>query len=113
GGELVVVKDGRNIWEVFRDDKFLGNSRLANCSKFLKQKPCRDWLEANCPDGSAYVYVGIDWTETHRLPAIEKAYLPYIAKAPLTEPPFLDKEDMIRWAENEGLTPPRAYALGF
>lgn len=45
GGKLVVVKDGRNIWEVFRDDRFLGNSRLANCSKFLKQKPCRDWLE--------------------------------------------------------------------
>lgn len=31
----------------------------------------------------------------------------------MTEPPFLNKEDMIRWAENEGLTPPRAYALGF
>lgn len=112
GGQLVRVADGRNIWEVFRDDRFLGNSRLANCSKFLKQKPCRDWLEENCPNGSAYVYVGIDWTETHRLPAIEKAYLPYIAKAPLTEPPWINKEDMIRWCENEGLAPPRAYALG-
>ncbi len=113
GGELVVVKDGRNIWEVFKDDRFLGNARLANCSKFLKQRPCREWLEANCPDGQAVVYVGIDWSETHRLPAIEKAYLPYVAKAPLTEPPFIDKAGMIEWAEREGLKPPRLYAQGF
>src|SRR4051794_34291502 len=48
GGELVVVSDGRTIWDVFKDDRFLGNTRLANCSKFLKQKPARDWLDANC-----------------------------------------------------------------
>ena len=23
--------EGRTIWEVFHDDRFLGNSRLANC----------------------------------------------------------------------------------
>jgi hypothetical protein len=113
GGQLVRVADGRNIWEVFRDDRFLGNTRLANCSKFLKQIPCRNWLDENCPDGSAVVYVGIDWSETHRLPAVEKAYLPYVAKAPLTDPPFLDKEQMIKWAESEGLDPPRLYEKGF
>ncbi|AKU45478.1 phosphoadenosine phosphosulfate reductase [Mycobacterium phage Nhonho] len=113
GGELVIVRDGRNIWEVFRDDRFLGNARLANCSKFLKQRPSRAWLEEHCPGGSAHVYVGIDWTETHRLPAIQAAYLPYIAHAPLTEPPFLDKQEMIAWAESEGLKPPRLYAAGY
>lgn len=113
GAELVVVSDGRNIWEVFKDDRFLGNSRLANCSKFLKQRPSRAWLEANRSPDDTVVYVGIDWTETHRLPAIEKAYLPYTAKAPLTDPPYLDKEQMIEWAVKEGLEPPRLYARGF
>lgn len=113
GGELVFVEDGRDIWEVFKDDRFLGNSRLANCSKYLKQIPCRKWLDANCDPADTVVYVGIDWTETHRLPAIERAYLPYTAKAPLTEQPYINKEDMLRSAENEGLTPPRLYAEGF
>ncbi len=113
GGELVTVSDGRDIWEVFKDDRFLGNSRLANCSKFLKQKPSREWLERNCHPADTVVYIGIDWTETHRLPAIEKAYVPYVALAPLTEPPYLDKAAMIEWAESEGLTPPRAYAQGY
>lgn len=114
GAEYVRVADGRNIWEVFKDKRFLGNSRQANCSHVLKQIPCRKWLEDNCPDPDKTIcYVGIDWTESHRLPKIESAYLPYVAKAPLCDPPYLDKRDMIKWAESEGLKPPRLYAQGF
>lgn len=113
GGTLVKLVEGRSIWEVFKDDRFLGNSRLANCSKFLKQRPCREWLEANCDPETTTVYVGIDWTETHRIPAIEKAYLPYVAKAPLCEPPYLDKQQMIDACKAEGIEPPRLYRAGF
>ncbi|HEY7821247.1 MAG TPA: hypothetical protein VIG24_00340, partial [Acidimicrobiia bacterium] len=35
GGELVLLSDGRDIWEVFKEKRFLGNSRLANCSHEL------------------------------------------------------------------------------
>ncbi|OBJ24629.1 hypothetical protein [Mycobacterium sp. 1245801.1] len=112
GARLVTVRDGRSIWQVFHDNRFLGNARLANCSKFLKQIPCREWLDTNC-DHDTTVYVGIDWTETHRLPAIRNAYLPYRAEAPLTDPPYLDKADMIAAAKAEGLQPPRLYAAGY
>lgn len=111
--ELVIVADGRDIWQVFKDRKFLGNSRQANCSTELKQKPARKWLNENCPPETTTVYVGIDWSEVHRLAAIERHYLPYVAKAPLTEPPFLDKKQMIEWARSEGLKTPRLYDLGF
>lgn len=113
GAELVIVKDGRNIWQVFEDRKFLGNSRLAHCSFELKQKPARQWLEINCSPETTIVYLGIDWSETHRLPAIQRNYLPYIAQAPLTESPFIDKQEMIDWAKSEGLKTPRLYDLGF
>ena len=113
GAELITVSDGRNIWEVFKDKKFLGNSRLASCSHELKQKPARDWLEENCLPDETSVYVGIDWGEIHRLPAIVRNYLPYKAFAPLTEPPFMDKQEMIDWAVRENLKPPRLYAMGF
>lgn len=113
GAALVIVSDGRNIWEVFRDDRFLGNTRLANCSKFLKQIPCRKWLDDNCDPADTIVHVGIDWSETHRIPAIEKGYLPYVAKAPMTEAPFLDKDDVLAWCRAEGLEPPRMYADGY
>jgi len=113
GAELVIVKDGRNIWEVFKDKRFLGNSRLASCSHELKQKPARAWLEEHTKPESSIVYVGIDWSESHRVASIERNYLPWIAKAPMTEAPYLTKAQMIKWAESEGLKPPRLYSLGF
>jgi len=113
GGELVWLVEGRDIWQVFKDNRFLGNSRLANCSKFLKQQPCREWLDANCDPADTTVYVGIDWTESHRLPAIVNAYLPYKAEAPLTEAPYLDKDDVRAACEAEGITIPRLYKAGF
>jgi 3'-phosphoadenosine 5'-phosphosulfate sulfotransferase (PAPS reductase)/FAD synthetase len=113
GGELVAVKDGRDIWQVFKDDRFLGNSRLANCSKLLKQKPCREWLEANTDPANTTVYVGIDWTETHRMSAIVKGYLPWAAEAPLTEAPYLTRDQVTAACEAEGIEIPRLYKAGF
>ena len=113
GGTYVYLNEGRDIWQVFKDKRFLGNSRLANCSHLLKQKPARSWLDENCNPQETIVYVGIDWTETHRLPAIVKNYLPYQAEAPLTKPPYLEKDDLIAWAKREGITTPRLYDLGF
>lgn len=111
--ELVTLREGRSVWEVFHDDRFLGNSRLANCSKFLKQRPCRAWLDTNCDPENTCVYVGIDWSEIHRLPAIQKAYLPYHAQAPMCDPPYLDKEQMIAACKADGIDPPRMYAAHY
>ena len=113
GGQLVKVADGRTPFEVFHDDHFLGNSRLANCSKYLKQQPCRDWLEANADPDTTDLYVGIDWTEIHRLPAIVNGWKPYRVHSPLTEPPLHAKGQMVDDARAVGLEPPAAYADGF
>lgn len=111
---LHVVADGRDIWQVFHDDRFLGNSRLANCSKFLKQKPCRDWLDANHPDpASTTVHVGIDWSEESRLPNIRKGWDPYPVEALLLDPPLIDKEQMLSEMVEDGLRLPELYKRGF
>lgn len=113
GAELVTVIDGRNIWEVFRDRKFLGNSRLAPCSHELKQKPAKKWIHENCDPESTMIYVGIDWTETHRMGAVRAGYAPWMVDAPLMRDPKLSKEQMIEEARAIGLEPPRLYAYGF
>lgn len=113
GGRLVWLNEGRDIWQVFKDDRFLGNTRLANCSKFLKQQPCRDWLDAHCDPDTTTVYVGIGWSESHRLPAIRKAYVPYAVEAPMTEKPYLDKSAMQLECLRQGIAIPRLYAAGY
>src|SRR5689334_1338058 len=52
--------DGRTPFEVYWDVHFLGNSRLAPCSKILKQRPARRWLQEHADPAATTVYVGID-----------------------------------------------------
>jgi hypothetical protein len=113
GCEYVRVADGRDIWQVFRDKRFLGNSRLANCSHTLKQIPAKKWLKENTTSESHSIVIGIDWTEMHRVQAIEKAYKPYNVLFPMCEKPYLSKNQMIDWAKSLGVEPPRLYSLGF
>lgn len=113
GVPVTRVADGRTPWEVFRDKRIIGNTKIAPCSHLLKQKPCRDWLDANARPADTIVYVGIDWTETHRLPAIIAGHAPYPVEAPLAEPPYTDKETWFAIAAVRGLRAPSLYEKGF
>ncbi|GAA4470913.1 hypothetical protein [Phytohabitans houttuyneae] len=78
----------------------------------LKQKPCRAWLTANADPADTIVYVGIDPSETRRIPAIEHGWAPWTVRFPLCDPPLLSKQDMLDLARAHGLRPPRLYELG-
>jgi hypothetical protein len=113
GGRLVVVVDGRTPFEVFHDRRFLGNARQANCSEELKIKPCRAWLDANCDPALTTLYVGIDWSEQHRIPANRLGWRPYRIEFPMVDAPYVDKRGMLKLLDAEGITRPVAYAEGF
>lgn len=103
GGELVWIADGRTVWEVFEDEGMMGSTRADLCSRILKREQSRGWIEANCAPGESIVYVGIDWSEAHRFRRMQRAWEPYRVEAPLTDPPYLTKREMIAWAEAEGI----------
>lgn len=113
GAEYVRIADGRTPFEVYRDVRFLGNSRLAPCSHELKQKTARKWIEANFKPEECVLYLGIDWTEMHRTTAPVKNWAPYTVKFPMCEEPFVDKEDMLAELEATGIKRPRLYEMGF
>ncbi|MFF4821218.1 hypothetical protein ACFY2K_42320 [Kitasatospora sp. NPDC001309] len=115
GIPLTTVTDPqqRDPWQVFEDKSWLGNTRIAQCSHALKQDPCRTWLAANTDPADTVLYVGIDWTETHRLPAITNGWAPWSVEAPLTRPPYADKRDLLVELEALGIRRPRLYRLGF
>jgi hypothetical protein len=113
GIELVRVADGRDPWEVFHDVKWIGNSQVAQCSSLLKQKMCRAWVEDNFEVDECIIYVGIDWTESHRMKDIQEGWKPYRAEALLTEPPYIDKEFIFSKMAEQGIKKPRLYEMGF
>lgn len=113
GGTLVKVADGRTPWDVFHDERMLGNARIAPCSKILKQNVARRWVKDHCPVESTTLYLGIDWTEEHRYVRSAKAWEPYLVLAPLCDPPYLDKGQMLDALAETGIEVPRLYKLGF
>jgi hypothetical protein len=114
GVPITRVADGRDPWQVFEDKRWLGNTRIAQCSHALKQEPCRAWLEEHAGSfADTTLYVGIDWTETERLPAIVRGWAPWTVDAPLTRPPYRDKGQLRAEARAAGLIDPRLYRLGF
>ncbi len=113
GGEFVRVADGRDPWQVFFDVRYLGNTRVDPCSKHLKRDLMRKWLLDNCDPEDTVVYLGIDWTEQHRIEGARHRYLPFRAEAPMCDPPYLLKAQMLAELEEQGIEQPELYTLGF
>jgi 3'-phosphoadenosine 5'-phosphosulfate sulfotransferase (PAPS reductase)/FAD synthetase len=109
------IADGRTPWEVFRDEKFLGNSRIDPCSRILKRELSAKWLKDHCDPQETIVCLGLDWTEEHRAtPAIERyGRMGWRAKCPLCEPPYLTRWKMFSILKQDGIRVPRLYELGF
>lgn len=113
GAPLVVLEDGRTPWQVFNDERYIGNSRVDPCSRKLKRELCDRWMKNNCVKAETVRYVGIDWTEEHRLIAIRERLAGWQIEAPLCEPPLLSKEETLQACRDAGMRPPRLYEMGF
>ncbi|MFI7073633.1 hypothetical protein [Micromonospora sediminicola] len=113
GVPVTRVCDGRTPEQVDVDRRWLSNARVAQCSLELKVKPCRQWLEANCDPASTVLYVGIDWSEQHRVPGVVKGWAPWRVEFPLTEPPWIDKRQVEADLRARGIEMPRLNRLGF
>ena len=112
GIPLTNYSDGRDIWQVFRDSRFLGNSRADPCSEDLKRKMSRKFIQQFYPK-NCIIYLGFDWSEINRYEKAKKAWLPYRIECPLIDKPYLGKEDMKLILANEGIPLPKLYRLGF
>lgn len=107
------IADGRHPWEVFKKDRFLGNNSHAACSRELKQKMCRKWMDATYGPDRAMVHLGIDWTEIHRWKKSRQHWKPYRCGAPMCGNPLVDKEDMKASLASFGIALPRLYEMGY
>lgn len=134
GVPITRVCDGRTPWQLFRDEKMIGNNRQPICSGLLKRKLLDAWHDAHflniaeegqeqipfLHDGRvpATIYLGFDWTEPHRLLDIRREKALWRIEAPMTEPfpgeslPW-DKCRMEREALKLGMPEQRLYSLGF
>lgn len=114
GGELVTLdNDGKTIWDVFREGRFLGNSRVDLCSRVLKREPMRRWLEAECDPTDTVVHLGFDISEPHRLPRAQPHWEPWRVEAPLLWEPVVWKDQALDTLRDAGIEPPLLTRMGW
>lgn len=107
------LADGRDVWDVFFAERFMGNSRIDPCSKILKRNLIRSFLDENFDPADTLCYIGIDWSEEHRFLKAVPYWRPFTVLAPLTQPPYIDKDGIRAELAALGIAQPRLYDLGF
>lgn len=117
--ELRWLADGRDLWQLARDERLVPNSRMDKCSQKLKRERGDRFVKGNFTPETAVLYFGIDHTEPARFlgdarrPGIRRLWEPWRVEAPLLDPPHLAKCDMLLEVERDGIDPPRLYDEGF
>lgn len=134
GCELKILKDGRDVWELFADEKFVGNSRVDICSRVLKRDLINDFIMTNygkkvkqytggytktgrkqyetvwLPKEDVEIHLGIDATESHRIDRVKERMQPWKYISILAEQDMIVYKD---FSEQFGIERPRLYKLGF
>lgn len=115
--------DGRDVWDIYEKERFLGNSSADPCSKILKRESADRWLRQNCDPLHTLVIVGIDYEEVERFEGNAKTGAKGLRRrmaekgwtfvAPLCDRPLLSWADRRRRLIDEGLWLPRLNQMGF
>ena len=109
GCEHRVIKDGRTPFEVFKDVKFMGNSRIDPCSRILKRELINGYIKKTWSPDEVEVHLGIDYSEEHRLRGVQERMKPYIYRSTLVEEGRIIAKN---FSKQYGIKPPRLYDMG-
>lgn len=110
---VILDNGGRTIWDVFRQGRFLGNSRVDLCSRILKREVMRKWLEEHYQPDKVVVHIGYDLDEGHRVAKAQPKWEPWRAEAPLCwDPPFW-KDDAATLLRSAGIELPILTRMGY
>jgi hypothetical protein len=109
-------------WQLFRQERMIGNNKYPICSVKLKREVLDGWMAAhyemnrdqsNMLLPKATLSIGFDWTELHRTQNMRNEHPMWDIRAPMQQEPIWDKCKMEREAAKLGLKIGEAYVQGF
>lgn len=109
---VIEDSDGRDIWQVFKDNRFMGKDGADLCSRILKRERSAKFRAKFDPDLFLFAN-GIDIWEEHRLNDAIPIWEPYCLVAPLVDAKVFDKGLLwdIFFSES-GIKEPYLYTIG-
>jgi hypothetical protein len=120
--ELAWLVEGRDPWEIFRDERYLGNTRADPCSKIDKRQMLDQWRDAECDRARDVILFGIGEHEKHRFESVDAkgrvtgikprlAAKGWTCAAPLIEYPAHPIKDLR--SDLYGIRQQRLYGFGY
>jgi hypothetical protein len=111
---IIRLAEGRDVWQVFFDERMMGSSRFDLCSRILKRELLDAYVSSRFTPDTAIRAFGYTAKELGRLTKIQERILPFQVWCPLQEPPFLDRCQINEYIRDEwDIDPPRLYEMGF
>jgi len=107
---MIILKDGRTPFDVFKDVRWMGNTRHDPCSRILKRELSRDVVEDEYSDH--ILCIGFDWSEQNRIDGAIENWKYHELVFPMADAPYLTKKEMMDEVEADGLEIPYLYKIG-
>lgn len=109
------LSDGRNMWQVFRDERFIGNSQKCICTRVLKRQLLERLLHRRFPKKNVILHFGLENHEKQRITKVLNGWAGkgYKVDIPLLNPPILNRAMLIEEVNSTKIQIPRLYKLGF
>lgn len=112
--EIVRLKDGRDVWQVFFDEGMMGNSQVDLCSRILKRDLIWGYIKQHWEPGECCVVIGYGPEEPNRWAGFAANALPYSTLAPMCKKPHLGRQQMENICRDEwGIEIPNLYKERF
>jgi hypothetical protein len=110
---LVSDSDGRDIFQVFKDRRFMGNSRIDPCSEVLKRNRSAAFRKRFKPNDVRF-FIGVGVWEKDRLDRAAPFWEPYRISSVLVDEEIYDEQKLIaEITARENIALPSMYGHGF
>lgn len=110
---LRLVSVGKRMWDVFEEERYIGNSQSDICSRVLKREPLKAYMNGHHDPTRDLIAVGYEWTEGARISTAAPLWSPWTAIAPLAERPYVEKCTILDELDRKGIELPILYEFGF
>ena len=115
GIPITRIADGRTPWDIFFENRMMGNSRVDLCSRILKRELMEKWNQENSDPSSTVICAGLSYGERGRYVRFRARMRArgWRVQAPAMAPPYIDKAGMLDAMRARGLEPSDSYEDGF
>lgn len=115
GVPVTRIADGRTPWDIFFQNRMMGNTRVDLCSRILKRELLDKWCKENCDPLHTVQCAGLSFGERARYVRFRARMRArgWKTQAPAMGPLHETKAEMLLFIRSRGLEPSDSYDDGF